>query len=83
MAVYTDISNEQLDAFVEDIEIDPAFPGFVAMCRSRGLGITVVSDGIDRTVGATLRRHGLERAVRALSEMTMTTATPAAPRGSP
>ena len=56
---------QQLDAFVEDIEIDPAFPGFVAMCRSRGLGITVVSDGIDRTVGATLKHHGLDLPFRA------------------
>jgi 2,3-diketo-5-methylthio-1-phosphopentane phosphatase len=55
----------ELDAFVAGIEIDPAFPGFVALCRSRGLGVTVVSDGIDRTVGATLRRHGLDLPFRA------------------
>ena len=55
----------QLDEFVDEIEIDPAFPSFVALCRSRGLAVTVVSDGIDRTVGATLRRHGLELPFRA------------------
>ncbi len=55
----------QLDGFVAEIDIDPAFPAFVALCRSRGLGITVVSDGLDRTVGAVLERHGLELPYRA------------------
>ena len=56
---------EQLDAFVADIEIDPHFPAFVALCRARGLAVTVVSDGLDRTVGAVLRRHGLDLPFRA------------------
>lgn len=54
-----------LDAFVASIEIDPAFPAFVALCRSRGLAITVVSDGLDRTVEAVLRKHGLDLPFRA------------------
>lgn len=55
----------ELDAFVEEIEIDPAFPAFVALCRSRGVDITVVSDGLDRTVAAVLERHGLDLPFRA------------------
>ncbi len=55
----------EIDNFVSEIEIDPAFPAFVALCRSRGLGITVVSDGLDRTVGAVLERNGLELPFRA------------------
>jgi 2,3-diketo-5-methylthio-1-phosphopentane phosphatase len=55
----------ELDEFVDDIGIDPAFPSFVALCRSRGLGVTVVSDGIDRTVSATLKRNGLDLPFRA------------------
>jgi len=51
---------EALDAFVAGIEIDPDFPAFVELCRSEGLGVSVVSDGLDRTVGAVLRRHGLD-----------------------
>ena len=53
-------SPAQLDGFVEAIEIDPNFPDFVAFCRSRDLQITVVSDGLDRTVGSVLARHGLD-----------------------
>jgi 2,3-diketo-5-methylthio-1-phosphopentane phosphatase len=50
----------EMDAFVAELQIDQAFPAFVALCRSRGLGIAVVSDGLDRTVGAVLQRHGLD-----------------------
>ncbi len=49
-----------LDAFVATIEIDPAFPSFVALCRSRGLAVSVVSDGLDLTVGKVLARHRLD-----------------------
>jgi 2,3-diketo-5-methylthio-1-phosphopentane phosphatase len=56
---------DELDQFVSEIEIDPAFPAFVALCRSRGLGVTVVSDGLDRTVGAVLEQNGLELPFRA------------------
>ena len=56
---------DELDQFVAGIEIDPAFPAFVALCRSRGLSVTVVSDGLDRTVGAVLARHGLDLPYRA------------------
>jgi 2,3-diketo-5-methylthio-1-phosphopentane phosphatase len=56
---------EQYAEFVAGIEIDPSFPTFVALCQSRGIGVTVVSDGLDRTVGAVLRRHGLDLPFRA------------------
>ncbi|MFV0295590.1 MAG: HAD-IB family phosphatase [Hyphomicrobiaceae bacterium] len=50
---------EDMAAFVETLDIDPAFPGFVALCQAEGLDVAVVSDGLDRTVGAVLARHGL------------------------
>lgn len=53
-------SPEALEAFVDGIEIDPAFPSFIAACRHRGQDVTVVSDGLDFTVGRALRRAGLE-----------------------
>lgn len=55
----------QYDEFVAGIEIDPAFPAFVALCRSRGVNVTVVSDGLDRTVGAVLERNGIALPYRA------------------
>jgi 2,3-diketo-5-methylthio-1-phosphopentane phosphatase len=54
-----------LDRFIAGIEIDPAFADFAADCRARGLDVMVVSDGLDRTVGAVLARHGLDLPFRA------------------
>jgi 2-hydroxy-3-keto-5-methylthiopentenyl-1-phosphate phosphatase len=53
-------SPEQLDAFIADIEIDPEFPGFVRRCRVLGHSVTVMSDGLDRSVASSLRRADLD-----------------------
>src|SRR5262249_58403059 len=50
----------ELDDFIADIEIDRHFSRFVDLCREQGHDLTVVSDGLDRTVEAVLRRHELE-----------------------
>jgi 2,3-diketo-5-methylthio-1-phosphopentane phosphatase len=50
----------ELDAFIAGIEIDPGFPEFVGLCERLGHGVAVLSDGLDRTVDAVLRRYGLE-----------------------
>ena len=52
-------SPQALDALLESIEIDPGFPGFVRLCRGYGFATTVVSDGLDRSVGTVLQRAGL------------------------
>lgn len=51
---------EQYDELVSAVRVDPAFPAFVELCRSHGIGVTVVSDGLDRTISAVLARAGLE-----------------------
>lgn len=48
-----------LDAHVAQIDIDPAFPAFVAYCEARQLPLLVISDGIDYVIESVLRRHGL------------------------
>ncbi len=48
-----------LDAALDEIEIDPGFPAFVALCRREGLPLTVVSDGLDYAIRRILTRHGL------------------------
>jgi 2,3-diketo-5-methylthio-1-phosphopentane phosphatase len=55
----------ELDAFIDQIEIDPGFPEFVHLCIDGGHDVTVVSDGLDRTVGTVLRRAGLPLQYRA------------------
>jgi 2-hydroxy-3-keto-5-methylthiopentenyl-1-phosphate phosphatase len=49
-----------LDDFIAHIEIDPGFPAFVELCREQGHDVTIVSDGLDRTVEAVLKRHDLD-----------------------
>jgi 2,3-diketo-5-methylthio-1-phosphopentane phosphatase len=49
----------QLDDFIAHVEIDPDFGDFVDLCLEGGHQVTVVSDGLDRTVAAVLQRHDL------------------------
>jgi 2-hydroxy-3-keto-5-methylthiopentenyl-1-phosphate phosphatase len=56
---------ETLDAFVDTVRIDPGFPEFVRVCKSRGATVTVVSDGFDRVVEAVLAKAGLNLPFRA------------------
>jgi 2-hydroxy-3-keto-5-methylthiopentenyl-1-phosphate phosphatase len=50
----------ELDDFIADIEIDPGFPAFVDLCIDQGHDVTVVSDGLDRTIETVLKRHDLD-----------------------
>jgi 2-hydroxy-3-keto-5-methylthiopentenyl-1-phosphate phosphatase len=52
-------TKEQLDAALDEIDIDPSFPAFVGFCRSRGIPLAVVSDGVDYFIHRILARHGL------------------------
>jgi 2-hydroxy-3-keto-5-methylthiopentenyl-1-phosphate phosphatase len=56
---------DELDAYVASMRIDPGFRDFVRVCSSRGASITVVSDGLDRVVGAVLANAGLDLPYRA------------------
>jgi 2-hydroxy-3-keto-5-methylthiopentenyl-1-phosphate phosphatase len=53
------LSETALQNFIGEIDIDPAFPAFVAACHALDLAVTVVSDGLDRIVGGVLARSGL------------------------
>lgn len=50
----------EVDTFLQDIEIDPGFPEFVALCQDEGHDVTVVSDGLDRAVQTVLSRGGID-----------------------
>ncbi len=51
-------SPAEMDDFVARIDIDPGFDEFIELCRLHAHAVTVVSDGLDRTVGSVLNRHG-------------------------
>lgn len=51
---------EELDALLAGVQIDPAFPNFVDICKSNGARVTVVSDGLDRTIRTVLKAAKLD-----------------------
>jgi 2-hydroxy-3-keto-5-methylthiopentenyl-1-phosphate phosphatase len=53
-------SEAELDAFVAGIEIDSGFAQFARLCRGLGHSVTIVSDGLDRTIEAVLDRFDLD-----------------------
>lgn len=55
----TRATREQLEAFVDAQELDPAFPAFVEYCRSRNHPLYILSDGMDFYVHRLLERAGL------------------------
>ena len=54
-----DMSEAELRAHLDTIEIDPGFAGFVETARTHGIDVQVVSDGIDVAIRHVLARHGL------------------------
>lgn len=55
------VSDRELDAALDTVELAAGFAEFVAWCESSGHPLTIVSDGVDRFISRILRRHGLER----------------------
>jgi 2,3-diketo-5-methylthio-1-phosphopentane phosphatase len=53
------VTPERLDALLGGVELDPYFPAFVGLCGSLGVPVSVVSDGLDRSVQAAMHRYGL------------------------
>ena len=51
-----DCSREELEAFVGEIAIDPAFDAFVAAVHADGGSLVIASDGLDAVIAAMLAR---------------------------
>jgi 2-hydroxy-3-keto-5-methylthiopentenyl-1-phosphate phosphatase len=56
-----DVSLSELDAALEEIEIDPTFPAFAQFCSSSGIELIVASDGVDYFIERILRKAMLHR----------------------
>ncbi len=54
-----DVSPRELDFYLDQVQIDPAFPAFVTKARSLAMPIRVASDGLDYVIQRILSRHGL------------------------
>jgi 2,3-diketo-5-methylthio-1-phosphopentane phosphatase len=51
----------ELDAALDELEIDPAFPAFHAFCAERDIELMIVSDGVDYFIRRILQGAGLPR----------------------
>lgn len=56
---FIDASPAELDAALDQVEIDPGFPAFLQAAHLIGARVTVVSDGIDYAIRRVLARHGV------------------------
>lgn len=54
------VDRQEADAFVRGQEIDPTFRDFALFCKSRGMELTILSDGLDYYVQEILRKHSLD-----------------------
>jgi len=52
-------TRQQLDAALDEIEIDPSFPAFAGYCHSQRIPLTILSDGADYFIHRILARHRL------------------------
>lgn len=53
-------SDAELDAVLDDVDLDPGFPAFAAWCADHAIPLTIVSDGVDYFIRRILARHGLD-----------------------
>ena len=56
-----DASRDEIDAHLDAMMIDRAFPAFVAEAEQAGLPLAIVSDGLDYAIRRILGSHGLGR----------------------
>ncbi|MGB7757528.1 MAG: MtnX-like HAD-IB family phosphatase [Salinisphaera sp.] len=55
-----DASQQAVDALLDTMIIDPAFPAFVAEAARMDMSVTVVSDGLDYAIRRILAGYGLD-----------------------
>jgi len=53
-------NKEELNKFIDTIEIDPAFHGFVNFCSKNEIEFYVLSDGFDYYINRIFKREGLD-----------------------
>lgn len=64
-------TRQQLDAALDEIEIDPSFPAFAGYCRSQRIPLTILSDGVDYFIHRILARHCLPPLPVIANQLTM------------
>ncbi len=52
-----EITPQQLDEYIDGIEIDETFPEFIEFVKSKNIKFTILSDGFDLFINRTLEKH--------------------------
>jgi 2,3-diketo-5-methylthio-1-phosphopentane phosphatase len=58
-ALMRDVTEADLNGFIDSFPIDPTFPAFADFCRAQHLPLYILSDGLDLYISRLLERHGL------------------------
>jgi len=69
-----DVSAQELDDYIDAVQIDPDFPNFADAARSMGYRVSIISDGIDYAIHRILKRHRLSDLPVAANRLMPTTA---------
>jgi 2,3-diketo-5-methylthio-1-phosphopentane phosphatase len=57
---WLDVSRAELDAHLDHVRIDPDFAAFARDASAAGIGLQIISDGLDYAIRAILARHHLQ-----------------------
>ncbi|RMD87306.1 MAG: phosphoserine phosphatase [Calditrichaeota bacterium] len=63
----TQVTRAQLEEFVATQNLDPYFKKFMQFCQHRGIGVEIVSDGLDFYIERILKNHGLDSSLHFVS----------------
>ena len=55
------MTEEELYAYLDRFELDPGFAQFARKCQATGVGLFILSDGLDLYINRLLKREGLDQ----------------------
>ncbi len=64
-----EVDQPTLDAYLDQIDIDPQFRAFAAFCAAQGIHLEIISDGLDYALARILARHGLAHLPRTANHL--------------
>jgi 2,3-diketo-5-methylthio-1-phosphopentane phosphatase len=64
-----EVDKSALDAYLDQVDIDPHFRAFAAFCTAQALHLEIISDGLDYALARILARHGLAHLPRTANRL--------------
>jgi len=63
------VDKPTLDAYLDQVDIDPHFRAFAAFCAAHAIHLEIISDGLDYALARILARHGLAHLPRTANRL--------------